>query len=156
MGRIQKIIGYIAFTGFMVVVFLYLLFPKDTLRAYIQDQIQQNLPDVSVEIGQVSPAFPPGLKLADILWEHEDMPLVTARRATIRPALLKLLGSEKVINFNLETSQGRIDGRGILRTGKQGEVSVDADIDQIALQEIAALRAIPDYIISGLLSGTIN
>jgi type II secretion system protein N len=156
MGRIQKIIGYIAFTAIMVVVFLYILFPKDTLRAYIQTQIQQNLPDVSVEIGQVSPAFPPGLKLANILFEHQEMPLAAAKRAIIRPALLKILGSEKVVNFDLETSEGRIDGQGTLRTGKQGEVSVNADIDQVALQEIAALRAIPDYIISGLLSGQVN
>jgi type II secretion system protein N len=156
MGRIQKIIGYIAFTAIMVVVFLYLLFPKDTLRAYIQAQLQQNLPDVSVEIGQVSPAFPPGLKLANILCEHQGLPLVTARRATIRPALLKILGSEKVINFNLETSEGRIDGQSILRTDKQGQVSVIADIDQVALQELEVLRAIPDYIISGLLSGKVN
>jgi type II secretion system protein N len=156
MASIQKIVGYIAFTVVMVVVFLYLLFPKESLRAYIQAQIQQNLPDVSMEIGQVSAAFPPGLNLTNILCEHQEMPLVAAKRATIRPALLKILGSKKVLNFDVETSEGRIDGQGILRTGKQGEFSLDADIDQIALQEIAALEAFPDYIISGLLSGKVN
>jgi type II secretion system protein N len=156
MASIQKIIGYIAFTVVMVVIFLYLLFPKESLRAYIQAQIQQNLPDVSMEIGRVSAAFPPGLNLANILCEHKEMPLVAAKRATIRPSLLKILGSEKVLNFNVATSEGSIDGQGILRTAKQGEFSVDADIDQIALQEIAALEAFPDYIISGLLSGKVN
>lgn len=156
MGRIQKIIGYIAFTAVMAVVFLYLLFPKDTLRAYVQAQIQQNLPDVSVEIGQVSPTFPPGLTLANILCEREELPLVAAKRATIRPALLKLLGSAKVVNFDVETSEGRIDGQGILRTGKGGELSVEADLEEIALEEIAGLRAIPDYVISGLLSGKVD
>jgi type II secretion system protein N len=156
MGSIQKIIGYIVFTAIMVVVFLYMLFPKDPLRAYIQTQIQRNLPDVSVEIGQVSPAFPPGLNLIDILCERDELPLVSASRATIRPALLHILGSEKVVNFAVDTSEGHIDGQGIVQTGKQGELSVKADIDKIALQEIAGLRALSDYEISGLLSGQVN
>jgi type II secretion system protein N len=140
----------------MVVVFLYMLFPKDPLRAYIQTQIQRNLPDVSVEIGQVSPAFPPGLNLIDILCERDELPLVNASRATIRPALLHILGSEKVVNFAVDTSEGHIDGQGIVQTGKQGELSVKADIDKIVLQEIAGLRALSDYEISGLLSGQVN
>jgi len=156
MGSIQKILLYIAFTIVMGVVFLYLLFPSDTLRAYIETQIQQNAPDVSVEIGQVSAAFPPGLNLVNILCEYQELPLVTASLATVRPALLKLLGSEKVANFKIETSEGRVDGRAIMRTGKQTVLALDAHIDGVALQEIAGLRAIPDYIISGLLSGKLD
>jgi type II secretion system protein N len=156
MGNLQKILLYIAFTAVMGVVFLYLLFPADSLRTYIEAQIRQNAPDLTVEIGQVSAAFPPGLKLANILCEYQELPLVTASRASVRPALLKLLGSAKVVDFDLDTSEGRIDGRGVMRVGKQNLLSVDAEIDQIALHEIAGLRAIPDYIISGLLSGKIE
>jgi type II secretion system protein N len=156
MGSFQKILLYIAFTAVMAVVFLYLLFPADSLRAYIQAQIEKNAPDVSVEIGQVSATFPPGIKLANILCEYQELALVTANQATVRPALLKLLGSEKVVNFNLDTSEGRIDGRGVMQVGKQSAVSVEAEIDRLALQEIAALRAIPEYIITGLLSGKVT
>jgi type II secretion system protein N len=156
MGSFQKILLYIAFTAVMAVVFLYLLFPADSLRAYIQAQIEKNAPDVAVEIGQVSATFPPGLKLANILCEYQELTLVTANQATVRPALLKLLGSEKVVNFNVDTSGGRIDGRGAMQVGKQSAVSVEAEIDRLALQEIAALRAIPDYIITGLLSGKVT
>lgn len=156
MGSIQKIVLYIAFSIVMAVVFLYLLFPSDSLRAYIETQIQQNAPEVTVEIGQVSAAFPPGLNLANILCEYQEIPLVTASLATVRPALMKLLGSEKVAHFNVDTSEGRIYGRGSLKTDKQMQMSVDADIEQIALQEIAGLRAISDYIISGLLDGKVS
>jgi type II secretion system protein N len=156
MGSIQKILLYIAFTVVMAVVFLYLLFPSDALRAYIEAQIQKSAPDVSVQIGQVAAAFPPGLKLANILCEYQQTPLVSASQATVKPALLKLFGSEKVVNFDVDTSEGRIDGRGVLKVGKQAALSVDAEIDGIALQEIAGLRAIEDYVISGLLSGNIE
>lgn len=156
MGSIQKIVLYVAFTVVFTVVFLYLLFPSDTLRAYIVSQIQHSAPELSVEIGKVTPAFPPGLGLANIICEYQEIPMVTASQATIRPALLKLLGSEKVADFHVLTSEGRIDGRTTIREGKQTLLSVDADIDQIALEEIAGLRAIPDYIISGLLSGKID
>ncbi|MDJ0783752.1 MAG: type II secretion system protein GspN [Desulfosarcinaceae bacterium] len=156
MGSFQKILLYIAFTLVMVAVFLYLLFPSDTLRTYIQAQVRQNAPDVSLEIGQVSAAFPPGLVLANVLCEYQELPLLTASRAVVRPALLKLLGSEKVVNFKIDTSDGAIDGRSVIRTDKQTALAMDAAIDGVALQEIAGLRAIPDYIISGLLSGTIT
>ncbi len=156
MGSIQKIFLYIAFTIVVAVVFLYLLFPSDSLRAYIENQIQQSAPELSVEIGKVAPAFPPGLNLANIICEYQALPMVTASRATIRPSLLNMLGSQKMVNFDVITSEGRIDGRGIMRNGKQTVLSLDADIDQIALEEIAGLRAIPDYIISGLLSGKVD
>jgi uncharacterized protein YggT (Ycf19 family) len=51
--------------------FFYYLFPSDAIKEYLADQIRQALPNLTVKISRVKPAFPPGLKLialAYIIW----------------------------------------------------------------------------------------
>ena len=52
----------IAITG----IFLYFLFPSDTLKTYLAYRLSQGNPDVTITIDRVSPVIPPGISLYNV------------------------------------------------------------------------------------------
>ena len=54
---------YILYIVTVAVVFLYLLFPSETVKRYVSAEISRSIPELTVAIARVKPSFPPGILL---------------------------------------------------------------------------------------------
>ena len=157
MGPLKKTILYALFVIAVTVLFLYALFPSEQIKPYIISMAEQYAPGIQVAIEKISPAFPPGIKLQQIDIRHKEYTLLKVDSARVAPSLWSLLKLRKTINFNLVTSQGKIRGQAQLTPPDENmQMVVQAELMKIQLKQVALLRGLPDYIVSGELDGRIE
>ena len=140
----------IAITG----IFLYYLFPSDTLKRYLEYWLSEGNPDIAVSIDRVGPAFPPGIKLHEVGIAHLNESLIDLENLKLMPAILSLFGDTTTVNFKGRVNAGTVSGRAQLNdtSGTQG-VKLDGTISGVQVQGIPALKRIPADKISGVLNG---
>jgi type II secretion system protein N len=140
----------IAITG----IFLYFLFPSDTLKTYLAYRLSQGNPDVTVTIDRVSPAIPPGISLYNVGIAHQNKALVDLAKLKLMPGFLSLFSDKTTVTFKGYLNAGTISGRARLGSlsGAQ-EVKGDGRISDIQVEGIPALQRLPADKIAGVLNG---
>jgi type II secretion system protein N len=140
----------IAITG----IFLYYLFPSDTLKTYLAYRLSQGNPDVTVTIDRVSPAIPPGISLYNVGIAHQNKALVDLAKLKLMPGFLSLFSDKTTVTFKGYLNAGTISGRARLGglSGAQ-EVKGDGRISDIQVEGIPALQRLPADKIAGVLNG---
>jgi type II secretion system protein N len=140
----------IAITG----IFLYYLFPSDTLKTYLAYRLSQGNPDVTVTIDRVSPAIPPGISLYNVGIAHQNKALVDLAKLKLMPSFLSLFSDKTTVTFKGYLNAGTISGRARLGglSGAQ-EVKGDGRISDIQVEGIPALQRLPADKIAGVLDG---
>jgi type II secretion system protein N len=137
--------------------FFYTLFPSDTVKEYLADQIRQVHPDLTVEIGRVKPGFPPGLKLYDVRVYHLGQTLADLENLKISPDVLSLFLATTHLSFKGNGYGGTLKGRvDINKNSANTEMMIGADLSGIQVKQIEALSAITTHKISGNLGGTLT
>jgi type II secretion system protein N len=140
----------IAITG----IFLYYLFPSETLKTYLAYRLSQGNPDVTITIDRVSPVIPPGISLYNVAIKHQDKELVDLEKLKLMPGILSLFSDKTTVNFKGYVNAGTISGRAELddNSGTQ-EVKGDGRISGIQVEGIPALQRLPADKIAGVLNG---
>ena len=140
----------IAITG----IFLYYLFPSDTLKTYLAYRLSQGNPDVTITIDRVSPVIPPGISLYNVGIEHQNKALIDLEKLKLMPGILSLFSEKTTVNFKGYVNAGTISGRAEL-DGNSGiqEVKGDGWISGIQVEGIPALQRLPADKIAGVLNG---
>ena len=135
-------------------IFLYYLFPSDSLKAYLAYRLSQGNPDVTVTIDRVGPVIPPGIGLYNVGILHQNQALVDFEKLKLMPGILSLFGDKTTVNFKGHLNVGTISGQAEL-DGSSGaqEVTCDGRISGIQVQGIPALQRLPADKISGVLNG---
>ena len=137
--------------------FFYTLFPSDTVKEYLADQIRQVHPGLTVEIGRVKPGFPPGLKLYDVRVYHLGQTLADLENLKISPDILSLFLATTHLSFKGNGYGGTLKGRvDINKNSANTEVMIGADLSGIQVKQLEALSAITTHKISGNLGGTLT
>jgi type II secretion system protein N len=140
----------IAITG----IFLYYLFPSDTLKTYLAYRLSQGNPDVTVTIDRVSPAIPPGLNLHNVGIVHQSKALVDLEKLKLMPGILSLFSDKTTVNFKGYLNAGTISGRAEFgRLSGAQEVKGDGRISELQVEGIPALQRLPADKIAGVLNG---
>ena len=65
-------------------VFLYIGFPSEALRAHVTNSLSAGLPGLSVAIGDMRPALPAGIVLKGVRVSHANAPLAVIDQLRIR------------------------------------------------------------------------
>jgi type II secretion system protein N len=140
----------IAITG----IFLYFLFPSDTLKTYLAYRLSQGAPDVSITIDRISPVIPPGIGLYNVGIVHQNKALVDLERLKLMPGILSLFSDKTTVNFKGYVNAGTISGRAEFddHSGAQ-EVKCDGRISDLQVEGIPALQRLPADKIAGVLNG---
>jgi type II secretion system protein N len=140
----------IAITG----IFLYYLFPSDTLKTYLAYRLSQGNPDVTVTIDRITPVIPPGISLYNVGIVHQNRELVDLEKLKLMPGILSLFSDKTTVNFKGYVNAGTISGRAELddNSGAQA-VKGDGRISGIQVQGIPALQRLPADKIAGVLDG---
>ena len=136
--------------------FFYILFPSETVKEYLANQIREVHPGLTVEIGRVKPDFPPGLALYDVSVYHLGQILADRDDLKISPDILSIFLSKTHLSFKGNGYGGTLKGR--VDIGKKSvnrELMIDADLAGIQVKQIEALSTMTTHKISGNLDGTL-
>ena len=137
--------------------FFYILFPSETVKEYLADQVRQAHPSLTIEIGRLTPGFPPALKLYDVSVYHFGQTLAKMENLKISPNILSLFLSTTHISFKGTGYGGTLKGRmDINKNSTNREMTIDTDLVGIQVKELEALNAITTHQISGNLDGTLK
>jgi len=140
----------IAITG----VFLYYLFPSDTMKTYLAYRLSQGNPDITVTIDRINPVLPPGINLHDVGIVHQNEALIDLDSLKIMPGILSLFSDKSTVNFKGRVNAGTFSGRAEIGDTSEGqEIKADGKISGIQVQGIPALQRLPADKISGVLNG---
>jgi len=160
MNAAKTIALYALYTLVVTGVFLYYLFPSESVRAFVGYQVHRADPTLELTIESVSPTLPPGLTFRSALLFQRTEPVAAASRLKVTPALSTLFGPEIALGFKGEVYGGALKGDMVLdRTGQQPEPpvrSLSASIVGLQVGQLHALRRVPGYDVSGTLNGAVS
>ncbi len=92
-GKLKRLAGYIFLGVFFSWLFLYLLFPAQELKSYLQQAFFRLAPEAELTIGNAETAFPLGLTLRGVSYAIRDRraETIALQQLTISPNWLSLL-----------------------------------------------------------------
>ncbi len=154
---IKKITAYaLYFTG-VTVLFLYLLFPSDTVKHYIIYQFSDIAPEVELHIERVRPALPPGLSLANAYILLNDETVLRVDGIAFRPYYLSLLSTEPTFNFTGTAAGGQFSGTiQMLKGDGNHSFAARTHFADIDLQSVQLTAMLHPRSVSGTMRGDID
>ncbi|MBF0119959.1 MAG: type II secretion system protein GspN [Desulfobacterales bacterium] len=142
---------YIIITTFA---FLYILFPSEAAKKYIAYNLKKSNPDLSININNVKPTFPPGLQLKGVSLFHLKDLLFGSEDIKVKPALISFFKPPVTFVYKGRGYQGTFNGDLYLKGNvPQTQFVVDFRMNHIQISEIPAVHWLSDYKISGFLNG---
>lgn len=132
--------------------FIYYLFPSDKIKNYITVHVNKTYPDITIAVDQVTPAFPPGLRLYNVNFYHTHDPLFKMEQIKISPALLSLFRSKINFSFKGNAYTGMFEGKGEF-TKNTPELIIDGTLSGIRIKELSAIKNVIGRTMSGVLDG---
>ncbi len=156
MNRIRKWFLYALFVLVATGLFLYLRFPERTVRQYLEGQAGKLFSPYALKIGAVTPAFPPGLVLREIVFESGRQPHDVLERLKITPAYSAFFNPGRNLVLATPAYDGHITCMVNLSQGNLSpEVIAAATLESVDFEKVAWLRKIIRRNISGRLSGQV-
>ena len=157
MVSVKAFFAYLSYALLAAVVFLYLLFPDEAVKAYMDGQLAAIDPSLTMAAETMRPAIPPGLKMTGVDINGENARLVRIDDARLSPVLMTLLGDTKQARFLAHLADGTLQGRATLEgSGTSGRLHVEADLDQVRIDRIDAVRSNGRFTLSGALKGHVT
>jgi len=160
MNNTKKTILYISFIIAAFVFFLYILFPSDAVKKYVEHKLGGINPDLSISIDNINPTFPPGVRLNTVSFYYIRSLLLDAETIKIVPKIFSVFSSKKAFSFKSVAYDGIINGKAIIGSNA-GYIKVDANLSGIQIKDIPAIQ-IPAgiekeiYKITGILDGKVT
>ncbi|QQR89524.1 MAG: type II secretion system protein GspN [Myxococcales bacterium] len=152
---------------FLFLLFSYLLFPYGQLKDFaLQEFHYPRLPNGErgrsayiLEVDSLRPHWFTGVKLKNVHFRKrttisdQEASGFSADAVTIHPSILSLLVGKKSASFDVELGDGEIDGS---YSGREEGFSLDADIDDVDLKELALIESLIGLPSTGLINGSIE
>jgi len=126
---------YVLYFLAVTAVLLYMLFPADTVKRYVESLGSRLDPALQTTVDRVRPAFPASVRLSGIRLRYNRRLLFGADRATVSPRLMAYLAGKRGYTLRCETYGGRITARlEIASDQPAGRIRIDAlDLSKIPL-----------------------
>ncbi len=157
MEKSKSIVLYILFTFVVLGFFLYVRFPDQAVRSYLLDTVAERYPAASLSLASVSPNFPPGLKMANVIMSFKDNPASDVRLESliVRPRLLGFIVGRSSFAMNAVAYGGAMQGRVNFPNLLPDKIPTSAEVklENLNLEKIAYLKERLGRQISGKLSG---
>jgi type II secretion system protein N len=152
MNNTRKRLLYFLFIIGVTAFFIYYLFPSDKIKNYITVHVNKTYPDITIAVDQVTPAFPPGLRLYNVKFYHTHDPLFKMEQIKISPGLLSLFRSKINFSFKGNAYAGMFEGKGEF-TKNTPELMIDGTLSGIRLKELSVIKDVISRNMSGVLDG---
>ena len=139
-----KILLYGLYTIAAAFVFLYLLFPSDTVSEIIESRIAKANPDLQITLDKANPVFPPGLKIAPMDVAYSGIPILQMDYIKVVPAISSLMGNEKKVKFFGRLGHGTLKGYADLTVNNQRpQTKVTINLDNVSTDAFEVLDQWP-------------
>ena len=150
--------GYALYAVLITAALLYLLFPAEAIKDYLETKGERSNSRFGLSIGQVSPSLPFGLKLLQAQVSqsaHPNKVVFRADRLSIRPTIGSLLGGKLRLCFEGLAYDGVLEGCANLgEKGLQGPFSASIVLKEILMGKVDLPSLIGRHV-EGSLDGTI-
>jgi type II secretion system protein N len=160
MNNAKKKFLFILYIIAAFIFFLYILFPSNAVKKYIEHKLGGIHPDLSISIGNINPTFPPGVRLNALSFYYIRSLLLDAETIKIVPGIFSLFSSKTTFSFKGIAYQGVING-GADIGGNAGHNRIDVDLSGIQIKDIPAIKNLAGiekdkYKVSGILNGKVT
>ncbi len=154
MISLKAIFAYGLYALLAITLFLFLLFPDQAIKAYVDGRLAAIDPSLSMAAQTIRPAIPPGLKMIGVDLKRDSLLLAHFDNARLSPELSTLLKADKQARFQAHIADGTISGRATMQgAGPSGDLRAEADLSQIRLDQLDAIKANVPFKLSGSLKG---
>lgn len=155
--HMKRWVCYILYIFIAIVFFLYYLFPSNAAKNLIASYLKKSQPDYQLEAARISPVFPPGIKLQTVELFHKKEIWAELERFVLAPDYTTIFSEKKSFKFKGRAYQGDISGVVDMLPGAlPSVVKVDADFQNIRLDDIMRLQEIAGRKILGILDGVVQ
>jgi type II secretion system protein N len=146
----KKIFLYAFYIVGVTMVFIFIRFPGEAVRDFVENNVQRLHPDVSlaVDAAGLSPLFK--IRLKNCTLYYQGTPAVQARTLDVRPSLLSLLGIP-ACSFKARLFDGVMQGH--FKRDKDGTVHLDTRFKDLKAEKMGLERYFTRYLPSGTCRG---
>ena len=148
--------GYLLYGTALLVVLLWLLFPKETVRRHLEESLSRACPDQRWQVGAVALDLSAGLIIRAIAGSErgkENKPLVQIETLTLRPHVIKsLLARNMQFRYRMGLAKGSVAGLVRLDGGDKG-MHLEGTVVDVSLEEIPLLSSRLGRTVQGWASG---
>ena len=158
MVSLKAFFAYLLYTIMIAALFLYVLFPAEAVKVYLNSQLSAIEPTLTLEAKTLRPSvLPPGLKITDANLNLKNKKMIHIDSARVSPQLSSLLVDNKKMEFQVHLANGTITGNAIIK-GKNpsGRYQITSDLSQVHIDRIDAIQANDGFSLSGVLDGRVK
>jgi len=156
-GWLSGSIGYLLYVGGVVVLLLWLLFPKETVRRFLEDALTRLYPALGWQVGTVAVEMPGVLTLRAIEGFEKGEGKKSAVRIdvlTLQPRIFESLRAVQLqAGYRMAIGKGNVAGL-IRMSGGQKGMQVEGTVRDIQLAEVPLLNRQLGRALHGSLSGS--
>ena len=152
-----RVVAVVLVALLSAIVFLVLLFPDQAVKAYVDSRLAAIDPSLSMVAETIRPAIPPGLKMIGVDLNRNHVRLARFEDARVSPDLTTVLQDKKQIRFQARIAEGTVNGRATLEgADPSGPLRVEADLSEIRLGKLDAIKTHAPFTLSGSLKGRVT
>jgi type II secretion system protein N len=156
-NRTGKILLYVLYAVIALAVFLYFRFPSELMKEILISRMNQMQPLVQLEIDNVRPTIPPGIKIEPLTVIYDNMPVLRFDSLKITPHLFSMLGHDKKFSFKGAIGDGELKGTAQMAASSSGEqVKGDLRLNRVPLKFLEILSQYPNFKPDGLLNAIVS
>jgi type II secretion system protein N len=160
MPRYKTWLGYVLFATVVSIMFLYVCFPSDAVREYLEGSVNRLSPALALRLRQVAPALPFGLRFEDAdlsLKERPGILLFKADSFVLMPSVRMLALRGPAFRFACTAYGGKVQGAIAFKTFSfQGPFQSDVEMTDVRLGEYPHLREWLKRELTGTMSGSVT
>ena len=157
MSPFKTIFAYLFFTLLVVLFFLYLLFPEEAVKAFVDDRLTGIDPSLSITADTIRPGFPLAVNFTNLDLKRHGEKMIRVDHARLSPALSTLFKEQKRLEWSAALAKGTVDGRLFMEGNvSSGRLRAEADLSSIRLEHIEALNALSRFTLAGPLNGRLT
>ncbi len=141
----------------ITLIFLYALFPSNTVKGYLEYHVNNLFPGISITSADVGPALLFKLKVDKVNIYYNDTLLIKTEYVKLTQGFFSLILPGQVYKFKAKTCDGMIKGK-VSFSGKKEDKKTGLKIfvKGLKLDKVQVIKDLEEYLISGALDAVIT
>lgn len=157
MNRTFKLILYFIYFLGATSVFLYLRFPSDAAKSFVESTVNRFHQDMQLSINQVRLSFPPGIQIDTDALLIQNQRVMNTGGMRFVPSVLAILKARKTFDISADASGGIF--KGILETERNDsslQMKIRGNLSGGRIEDLPFLTTLLSHNITGVYGGTID
>lgn len=150
-----RVSGYVIFVVFCVCIAVYRHFPADTASTYIQHEISKFNPNLNIDIKEIKPAFPPGIKAEPLVVNYAGIPLIGLEKFKLGVDLSSVFSDARRYPFKGVAKDGTLSGSITSQGDKEGQILLESEFKTLVFDRLDLGKHLYDLQLTGTFTGKI-